>query len=130
MGGQLICLFGSSKSVPVCPPDQGWSGAALGLLWASNRRITRHLYGCTDLRGNREEGGGADADLRIKTEPGESSAVNEVLIEKIQGEINNLEAPLMQPAKRAKTEENLHALLSNFESRAHDDSHESDLLLT
>ena len=49
---------GGPNSVPVGPPHQGCSGAALGQLWASKQRRTRRLYGFTDLRGHLINRGG------------------------------------------------------------------------
>jgi len=49
--------------------SSGLIRGCLGQLWASKQRKTRRFYGFTDLRGNRAEGGGADAHPRIKLPP-------------------------------------------------------------
>ena len=74
---------GGPNSVPVGPPHQGCSGAALGQLWASKQRRTRRLYGFTDLRGKPAEGGGRHADLRIKTSPENSMTGTYVLAKNV-----------------------------------------------
>ena len=64
--GPYVFLWAGVGKGPCVPP---LIRADQGLLWASNRMITRHSYGFTDLGGISEEGGGVDADLRIKTSP-------------------------------------------------------------
>jgi hypothetical protein len=49
--GLMYFLRAPPKSVPVCPPHQGWSRGVEGWLQVVYRHLTRVRYGSTDLRG-------------------------------------------------------------------------------
>jgi hypothetical protein len=63
--GLMYFLRAPPKSVPVCPPHQGWSRGVEWWLQVVYRLLTGVRYGFTDLRG--KPGGRRDAHHRAPT---------------------------------------------------------------